>query len=207
MGFKNLRDQFKSPGDRYIAEKRAALQPFLDLDPLTASVEELRKAVIEINKHLPDIMAKKKTFGDENNKRAGRSGIGMSFSAAALLCADVAVTGGATTLLGGSVVGLTGQFLYVERNHRFRKFYLEVQEKHDTFKNRMQQKQTDQLVMQSIREQWKRQGIIPQNNKENDAPLAQDNQPHNNGNVNENDNKPKRPRPVKKPLPPPKKGM
>lgn len=205
MGFKNLREHFKSPGDRYIAEKRAVLQPFLVLDPLKASVEELRKAVIEINKHLPDIVAKKKTFGDENNKRAGRSGIGMSFSAAALLCADVAVTGGAVTLLSGSVVGVTGQFLYIERNHRFRKFYLEVQEKHDTFKNRMLQKQTDQLVVQALHEQWKRQGIIPQNKKEDDAPLPQDNQPHNN--VNENDNKPKRPRPVKKPLPPPKKGM
>ena len=203
MGFKNLRDQFKSPGDRYIAEKRAALQPFLDMNPLKASPNDLKNAIMRINEHLPDIVKKKKIFGDENNKRAGRSGIGMSFGAAALLTADITVTGGAATLLGGSVVGLTGQFFYVERNHRFRKFYLEVQEKHDTFKKALYEKQHNDILLDALREQWRREEA---KHRQHTAPAKEQNNPHDVSNIVQAE-KPKRPRPVKKPLPPSKKGM
>lgn len=203
MGFKNLREQFKSPSDRYIAEKRAALQPFLDMNPLKASPNDLKNALMRINEHLPDILAKQKTFHAYNHKRASKSGIGMTFGAAALLTADIAVTGGAATILGGSVVGVTAQFLYGERNHRFRKFYLEVQEKHDTFQKALYEKQHNDILLDALQEQWRRE---EEKHRQHTAPAKEQDNQHNDSDSVLTE-KPKRPRPVKKPLPPPKKGM
>lgn len=116
MATKDLSEQFQYSSDRYIAEKRATLQPFLDMDPSKASLDDLKNAVININKHLPDILAKQEAFRTHNYKATQKFGL----KHAAFLSKRLADT--------------ITQKLHRDRNDRFAEFCKEVQEKRETLK-------------------------------------------------------------------------